>query len=224
MFGRSVMEEFKDQDLQFKNLVNDFEKKDAYRLRHQVFVEELGWVPPQEDAMEIDNYDKDCVLVGLYARSELIACLRILLPYQKFMIEKEFKEIAGEHKVEKTEDTIEVTRFCVSGRVRKCQVDTRYGKFPVVMALEKAFYNWCRYNGMDTVYMVVSKNFLRLLNLLGMPCNSVAPPVKMPDGVTAVAAISSWTSFEDYNKKKRPNLLAWFQDCDQFGEVKKNAV
>ena len=60
--------------------------------------------------------------------------------------------------------------------------------------------------------MVVSKYFFRLLNLLGMPCSPIAPAVKMPDGVIAIAAVSSWTAFEEFNKKKKPALLAWFQD------------
>jgi N-acyl-L-homoserine lactone synthetase len=174
--------------------------------------------------MEIDVYDSNCVLVGLFANNKLIACLRILLPFQQFMLEKEFKDILGEHKIKKSKTTIEVTRFCVASTVRKSQVVTKYGKFPVVMALEKAFYNWCRFNGMDEVYMVVSKNFFRLLNLLGMPCKAIAPAVKMPDGVVALAAISSWTAFEEHNEKKKPDLLAWFQNCEQFDFVRKEAA
>ena len=215
---------FVDGELHFKTLDKDSEKEEAYRLRHQVFAEELGWVPCNKDGMEIDDYDSNCVLVGLFANDQLIACLRILLPFQKFMLEKEFKEILGGQAVKKTQATIEVTRFCVAKEVRKSQVITEYGNFPVIMALEKAFYNWCRFNEMDDVYMVVSKNFFRLLNLLGMPCKAIAPAVKMPDGVVALAAISSWTAFEEHNEKKKPDLLAWFQNCEQFDLVRKEAA
>ena len=215
---------FNDGDLHFKTLDENNEKEAAYRLRHQVFAEELGWVPRSASGMEIDQYDSNCVLVGLFAGRKLIACLRILLPFQKFMLEKEFKTILGEHDIMKTRETIEVTRFCVAEEVRKSLVVTRYGNFPVVMALEKAFYNWCRDNGMDDVYMVVSKNFFRLLNLLGMPCKALAPAVQMSDGVVALAAISSWTAFEKHNEEKKPQLLAWFKDCEQFTVVRKEAA
>ena len=77
---------------------------------------------------------------------------------------------------------------------------------------------------MDDVYMVVSKNFFRLLNLLGMPCEALAPAVKMPDGVVALAAISSWTAFERYNEEKKPNLLAWFKDCEQLNSLREEAA
>ena len=215
---------FDDGELQFKTLDKDNEKEEAYRLRHQVFAEELKWVPCNQNGMEIDDYDSNCVLVGLFASDKLIACLRILLPFQKFMLEKEFKEILGGQEIKKTQETIEVTRFCVAKEVRKSQVITEYGNFPVIMALEKAFYNWCRFNGMDDVYMVVSKNFFRLLNLLGMPCKALAPAVKMPDGVVALAAISSWTAFERYNEEKKPNLLAWFKDCEQLNSLREEAA
>ncbi len=69
---------------------------------------------------------------------------------------------------------------------------------------------------MDNVYMVVSNIFFRLLNLLGIPCIAVSSPVKMPDGVFALAAISSWTAFERHNEEKRPNLMAWFKDTCQL--------
>lgn len=44
----------------------------------------------------------------------------------------------------------------------------------------------------------------------------IAPAVKMPDGVVAVAATSSWTAFERHNEAKRPRLLAWFKDSGQL--------
>jgi hypothetical protein len=34
----------------------------------------------------------------------------------------------------------------------------------------------------------------------------------MPDGVVAVAAISSWAAFENFTAQNKPALLAWFRD------------
>jgi len=207
---------FLDQELRMKTLMTKEEKDEAYHLRHQVFAEELGWVPRNEDCMEMDAYDCNCTMIGLFADNRLIACLRILLPTQRFMIEQEFNAIMSDYKILKTPNTIEVTRFCIASDVRKSKVSTNFGMFPIMMALEKAFYHWCRHNEMDIVYMVVSNHFFRLLNLLGMPCSAVAPAVTMPDGVTALAAISSWTAFEKYNSKKNPALLTWFRDFNQL--------
>lgn len=210
------MECFFEQDLRMQTLTTKEEKAAAYRLRHQVFAEELGWVSSNANNKEIDGYDSRCVQVGIFAFNRLIACLRIHFSTDRFMLEKEFKTVLGDHQIKKTPQTIEVTRFCIANDVRKSQVSTEYGTFPIVMALEKAFYNWCRTNGKDIVYMVVSKHFFRLLNLLGMPCTAVSPAVTMPDGVVAVAAISSWTAFEQKNEKKKPALLAWFKDYKEW--------
>ncbi|AGF77637.1 N-acyl-L-homoserine lactone synthetase [Desulfocapsa sulfexigens DSM 10523] len=207
---------FFEEDLRMQTLTTKEEKNAAFRLRYQVFAEELKWVSGNENKKEIDSYDSKCLQVGVFAKNRLIACLRIHFPTDRFMIENEFKEIIGNHKIQKTPQTIEVTRFCIANDLRKSQVSTKYGMFPIVMALEKAFYNWCRSNDKDTVYMVVSNHFFRLLNLLGMPCTAVAPAVTMPDGVVAIAAISTWTAFEKFTATKKPALLAWFQDLEQL--------
>jgi acyl homoserine lactone synthase len=217
------MECFFEQDLRMQTLTTQEEKDAAYHLRHQIFAEELEWVSSNDNNKEIDAYDSNCIQLGIFAANRLIACLRIHFSTDQFMLDHEFKTVLGDHKIKKSPQTIEVTRFCIANDVRKSQVSTEYGTFPIVMALEKVFYNWCRSNGKDIVYMVVSKHFFRLLNLLGMPCTAIAPAVTMPDGVVAQAAISSWTAFEKKNEKKKPALLAWFKNCEQLNEKEKVA-
>jgi len=113
------MADFHERDLRVKTLVKKYEKEEAYRLRYKVFVEELGWVPYNRDKKEVDGYDNSCILVGIFADDKLIACLRILLPSQKFMIEKEFKNILGEHKVCKSKNTIKLTKFVMPSKLKK---------------------------------------------------------------------------------------------------------
>jgi N-acyl-L-homoserine lactone synthetase len=206
------MEHYFEEELLMKSLTTIEEQNAAYSLRHQIFAEELGWVPCNETKKEIDRYDCSCTQVGIFARGCLIACLRIHSPVDQFMIENEFKTIIGDHKVVKNLQCIEVTRFCIAIDVRKSQILTQHGTFPMVVALIKVLYDWCKSNDKDIFYMVVSNFFFRLLNLLGLPCTALAPAVTMPDGVVAVAAMSSWTAFEHYTAQKKPALLAWFRD------------
>ena len=35
----------------------------AYRLRHEVYCTELGWVPENPEGLEIDEFDKDAKLI-----------------------------------------------------------------------------------------------------------------------------------------------------------------
>lgn len=207
-----------EQKLSMKVLTAKRDMDMAYRLRYQVFNEELGWVAESRTRMEIDEYDENCILLGIFYDERLIGCLRIISSNQRFMIEKEFCFLMGKHHICKTEDTIEVTRFCIAQDIRKYKVSTKYGTYPIIMVLEKAFYNWCRMNDVDNVYMVVSKQFFRLLNLLGMPCTPIAEEQIMPDGVVAMAALSSWSAFEEYNYTRGKTILDWFKDCHEFDE------
>lgn len=210
------MATYQENDICMKTLVSKQEKELAYELRYKVFTEELGWAPHNHESREVDGYDDNSMMVGLFLKGKLVACLRIIFPTERFMMEKEFLVTIGDHEIVKTPETIEVTRFCIDSEVRKDVLSTKYGEFPMVMALEKAFYSWCRNNNKDIVYMVVSKFFFRLLNLLGMPCSALAPAVTMADGVVAIAAISSWSAFEELNATKNTPLLRWFQDQSQM--------
>ncbi len=205
------MNTIKEEFLTASVLNSNKEKMMAYTLRHQVFAEELRWVSTNDKKLEIDKYDRNCIMLGIFYNNELVACLRIIRSSEKYMLENEFAHLLGDHELQKNVETIEVTRFCLAPHVRNLQVSTKHGVFPFIMVLEKLFYTWCRNNGVDNAYMVVSKIFFRLLNLLGMPCKALAPEVIMPDGVRAIAAKSSWSAFEKENIVKRPDLYNWFR-------------
>ncbi len=209
------MKTFDEKEFHARILKTDAEKLIAYNLRHKVFAEEFGWVSTRKENIEIDYYDDTSTLLGIFHESRLVGCLRVTLSSEQFMLEKEFSDILSGYTLQKNAKTIEVTRFCLAPDVRNYRISTEYGVFPIVMLLEKTFYTWCRNSGVDDVYMVVSKHFFRLLNLLGMPCEAIAPEVRMPDGIIAIAAKSSWSAFERENVEKRPELLGWFRNWEK---------
>ena len=49
-----------------------------------------------------------------------------------------------------------------------------------------------------------------------MPCSALVPPVTMEDGGVVIAAISSWSAFEELSATKNTPLLKWFQDQSQM--------
>lgn len=54
----------------------------AYRVRHQVYCQELGWEDVREDGMETDAYDAQsihCLLQSVHTE-EYIGCVRLVLP------------------------------------------------------------------------------------------------------------------------------------------------
>lgn len=57
---------FQEGSYLIKTLSTPEEMDAAFRLRHDVFVDELKWVPPSPDKREIDAYDKFAIPLGLF--------------------------------------------------------------------------------------------------------------------------------------------------------------
>ncbi len=196
-----------------KTLRTSEELEKAYRLRHRIFSEELGWVPVQEDSMEFDRYDfKDTVNFGVFdGDGDLKAYLRLIPTSRSSMLEDIFSFLIGPgHKFRKDAHTAEISRLCVAPEARKDSVEGNFGTHHVSMLLYKGVYNWCLQNGVRSLYLVVEEKVYRLLSARGFPCELLGDGREMPDGVKAVAALMDWREFEFRNFVKRPGLLKWF--------------
>ena len=204
---------FFEQGWNIKNLTNETQQKKAYRLRHKIFVNELGWVAPQTGELEIDTYDGDGMIpLGLFDQAGcLIAHLRITLPHRTFMMEKEFSALI-ESPICKTDGTVEISRVCTEKATRTMKVPTGHGNFYISMLLYKGLYRWCCQNLINDMYMVIENKLFRLLRMSGFPCRMIGNPTIMPDGVSAVAVRIDWREFESINKNSKPQLLDWFND------------
>ena len=203
-----------------KNITNDKEKIMAYKLRHKVFSQELGWVPHSSSSLEMDNYDENAAFLGVFDRNKkLKAFLRIVTPRNTFMLEKEFPYLLSPgHKVRKERDTIEISRLCVAPEARNEKFSGNFGIHSISMMLHKGVYHWCQKNGIRYLYLVVEEKVYRLLCAKGFPCKLVGQSVVMPDGVIAVAAIMDLREFEEINMIKRPKMFAWFKQ-DQLSQL-----
>jgi len=62
--------------------LDDELKRAAYRIRHAVYCEELGYEPVRPDGLETDEYDAQashCLLQGV-AHPRYVGCIRIVSP------------------------------------------------------------------------------------------------------------------------------------------------
>jgi N-acyl-L-homoserine lactone synthetase len=204
---------FFEQNFEVKNLTNLTERESAYRLRHKIFVDELKWVKPQSEGLEIDFYDDEgMVPLGVFDRlGRLIAHLRITLPQRTFMMEKEFAALI-ETPIRKTNSTVEISRVCTEAEARAMKILTPHGYTHVSMLLYKGLYCWCCKNFISKMCMVIEKKLFRLLRMSGFPCQVMGKTIIMPDGVSAVAVKIDWRVFESINEKSKPQLLAWFNN------------
>jgi len=183
----------------------------AYGLRHKVFAQELRWVPQSDDGLERDVYDAHALHFGVYRDKKILSYLRLVSPEHRYMLEKEFRALVSpDHDIRKAPDTREVSRLCVSFDERGTKVRTSIGSIGVSMLLYRQVYQWCVPNKVRYLYLVVEYKVLRLLKMFGFPCVLVGEPTRMPDGVTAAAAIMDWREFEAKNLLSRPELVDWF--------------
>lgn len=206
-----------DATFEVKQLVCENDLFNAYRLRHKIFAEELRWVDTNGKYLEVDGYDKSSVHFGVLYEDMLLSYLRLIVPGQTFMMEREFIDLVGnDHVIRKANDTCEVSRLCVSPLARSGKIPTNFGDHGVAMHLYKSVYQWCDRNMIRYLYLVVEKKVARMLAMAGFPCKVIGEPKVMPDGVVAVAAMMDWREFEAQNAWKRSSLLEWFNQ-DQSG-------
>lgn len=73
-----------DADFAFKLACSDKDRRRVYRLRYQVYCQEIGYSPPNEEAaaLELDAYDENALHCLLEHRNSGIAagCFRLVLP------------------------------------------------------------------------------------------------------------------------------------------------
>ena len=57
-------------------------QRESYRIRHQVYSEELGWEPPRDSRMEMDAYDEfsHSILLRHKRTGAFVGTVRLVLP------------------------------------------------------------------------------------------------------------------------------------------------
>jgi len=203
---------YKEGEYTVKNISSEDELLQAFRLRHEVFCDELGWVPQTPDRFEMDDYDDYAVSFGIFdADSELVAYLRLIMPTNRFMMEREFRYmVSPDHTIRKEHDTAEISRLCIAHDARRDQADTDFGKHTLSVALLKGVYRWCELNGIRYLYAVTEDKVYRIARARGFTFELIGEPISMPDGINVVVIKLDWDEFEKTTYPKRPRLAKWF--------------
>lgn len=206
---------FTDQEFELRAITEDESAAKAYRLRHEIFAEELKWVPTAPDGLEVDDYDDLAVHLGVFDKEEqLLAYMRVIVPGQPFMMENEFQHLVGpNHKIRRGPDTAEISRLCVAPIARNDTVSGNFGMHSTSILILKGLYCWSMLHGVNYIYAETEEKVYRLFKLKGFPWKAIGKPVIMPDGIKAVAIMMSWQEFVDTNRYKRPEMLEWFNQA-----------
>ena len=199
--------EFQEEGYLIKTLDTEEERRAACRLRHKIFAEMLQWVPCRPDGLEVDDYDPTAVMIGLFNnQGHLLGTVRILPPSSPFMLEREFRSfVSQDHTIRKEPDTMEITRLAVDPTISGKGLSSR-----LMVLLFKAMYQWCLANDIRYCYLEVEQYFLRIIRMLGFPCETIGPVVRIPPAnVSSRAALLDLDLFRLENASQRPEFLEW---------------
>lgn len=201
-YAGSQMLFFQPGDIRVKTLDSIKEKYLAYRLRKEIYCNQLQWVPDNQEEIEVDDYDSHSILLGaLDGNEDVIGTVRIIPAQHSMMIEKEFISlIAPSHRIKKKANTVEISRMCIcqSMRARK-RLNTSH-------ALYQSIHRWSNLHQIRFLYMVVEQKMLRNLNLTGYPCQRIGPALTLRGGVETAAALLDWHDY-DRNAQTAPPTL-----------------
>lgn len=200
--------EFREGHLTARTIYTEHDRWKNARLRHDVFCDDLRWVPARPDGLETDSYDRFAISLGIFGEGDgMLATTRLLPAQAPFMLEREFAGlIEPGHILRKAADTAEVTRLALSPQVRRSAPEA----LQVSAMLYKAIYQWCLANQVRLLYLVVEKRYWRALRHAGFPCRQIGPITAFPPaGVESVAAALNLDEARREVRLRRPDFFNW---------------
>jgi N-acyl amino acid synthase of PEP-CTERM/exosortase system len=183
---------------------SDALKDEVYRIRHQVYCEELAFEPQRPDRRERDEHDVHSLhlLIRSIQTSEYIGCTRIvrprpedphyLLPFERTCAATLDRSIVDPAKLPR--DTIaEISRLAVIARFRKRKSDSKrplvisdedFGtpkqpRFPYIpIGLYLATIELARLNGINTLFVLTEERLANHFRKLGVMVQTIGAPVE----------------------------------------------
>lgn len=180
-------------------------KEEVYRIRHQVYCEELKFETEKSDKREIDEYDDDSLhlLIRSVKTGEFVGCTRIihpsvenpsnLLPFEKACINTLDRTIVDPAKLPRHKIS-EVSRLAVIASFRKRKSDARktsigisnedFGtanqpRFPYIpVSLYLGTTKLAHYFGIEYVFVLTEKRLAQHFHKLGFELTFIGNPIE----------------------------------------------
>lgn len=203
---------FQEEDYLVKTISSTEEKEAALRLRHDIFRDELKWVPPSADGLDRDKYDDFAESIGIFSPSgEIVGHVRLIPAPLPFMIEKEFATLLPAKGLDKVPGMTESTRICVRKERRK---DTVAG-LSLAHLLYKAIYHWSLKNDSRYLITIIEQRYFFYLKRF-FPFVPLADFKPLGEGVMSGIAVLDWREFEESAGAKRPEFFRWMSNLNDF--------
>ena len=186
------------KDFEIVPAFSDALKDEVYRIRHQVYCEELAFEPRRSDGRERDEYDAHSLhlLIRSEQIGEFIGCTRLVrtrpkdphypLPFEKACAATLDRSIVDPARLPR--DSIgEISRLAVLARFRKRQGEENHAtgliqnfgtlphqRFPYILAdLYLGTIELARLNGIDTLFVLTEERLARHLRMLGVKIQAI---------------------------------------------------
>jgi len=184
--------------------LDDDLRREAYRIRHSVYCEELQYEPRRPDGLESDEFDRrsvHCLLRSATSR-EMIGCVRLVLtdpadPAAPFPLEHLCasgidRSLVDLERIDRGR-TAEVSRLAVIGRYRRRKGERSVAigldegdfgtpdrpRFPYIAAgLYLGMIAQARHHGIETLFMLTERRLARQLTRLGVKLTQIGPAVE----------------------------------------------
>ena len=163
----------------------------CYRLRHDYFVKQRGWVTATNaEGEERDRYDARALHLAVFSGEEVAAYLRVL-PHdatEGFMLDHDFAALLSEQQRAKLPraGAIEISRLvCRWQREKGCE------DHPLKLLL-KLLYEVSLEQGFERSYIVVEESWLPpFVRRFGVPFRVIGQPCVFAGGTRTVAATAT---------------------------------
>jgi N-acyl amino acid synthase of PEP-CTERM/exosortase system len=179
-------------------------KEEAYRIRHQVYCEDLGWEPVRSDRRETDAYDAHSLhlLIRAVAVDSYIGCVRLIhtdpegpdqpLPFEKACVDALDRNIFDPSRLPR-EKIAEVSRLAIIAPYRRrkgegdravSQEQEDFGtpeqpRFPYApVALYLAALELARLQGVYTLFTLTERRLASHFGRLGAKITAIGAPVE----------------------------------------------
>jgi N-acyl amino acid synthase of PEP-CTERM/exosortase system len=215
-------------------------REQAFRIRHQVYCEELNFEPVSPDRREVDEYDPQSVhcLIGNRNTGEFIGCTRLILcrrsdphhplPFERSCAATLDRSILDPQAMPRNR-IAEVSRLAVIGRYRRRRgergspapiTEERFStrllpRFPyILVGLYLATTELAALNGIDTMFVLTEPKLANHFARLGVKITRIGAPVEHR-GVRIPSALDVQGILRGLNFIMRPLHKAIAQDIRQ---------
>jgi len=184
--------------------LSDGEKDLAFRIRHAVYCEELGYELPRVEKLESDEFDAQsahCLLQSV-RNNEYVGCVRLILtdprnrqselPFETLCATALDRTIIDTARMDRSK-IAEVSRLAVVSQYRRRKGEQRvplgiderdFGtpdrpRFPYIAAgLYLGLIAQARHHGIETLFMLTERRLARQLSRLGVNAKAIGSPIE----------------------------------------------